>query len=65
LKPFDFVGVGIREFNARLRKNHPNVESICIKEVEDRPSDERLEVAWIGKEVWDEVVEFDENIVLG
>jgi hypothetical protein len=59
---FDFIGiVCYMDFRDVML-----VEALCIKPSDDRPNVfERVGVARIRKDAWDQIAKFDENIILG
>jgi hypothetical protein len=62
VETLDFLGISCYEYDQGLLE----VRALCIKPVEDYPGVfERVGVAWIQKDVWDQVAQFDENIILG
>jgi len=61
----DFIGICYTEIRYRSSSNRPAVEALCIIPVNGKPGlFERLGVATILKDAWDQVAQFDE-IILG
>jgi len=62
----DFIGISYDEFGVFRYFRRPTVETLCVVPVIGRPGVfERVGVATIWKDAWDQVAQFDDNIMLG
>ncbi|KAI4679549.1 hypothetical protein J4E81_010355 [Alternaria sp. BMP 2799] len=62
----DFIGISYVEDDRIIHFGRPEVQALCIIPVNGKPGVfERLGVATIYKDAWDQAAQFDENIILG
>ncbi|KAI4641427.1 uncharacterized protein J4E78_010399 [Alternaria triticimaculans] len=62
----DFIGISYGEHGQFRGSGIPEVDALCIIPVDGKPGVfERLGVARISKDAWDQAAQFDENIILG
>jgi len=63
---FDFIGISYVEAGYIRNSGRPEIQALCVTPVNGRPGVfERLGVATIFKDAWDQTAQFDENIILG